>query len=115
MRRSRARRSTRSFADALVLREARNTGAYSLRETADEPPRYGIVKNIATYNPVRIACHEWVSICRDLSAAPSLRGAFLSVFGPPGWRADGHGLTSKRIRAGIARFPEDQSVSERSG
>jgi sterol desaturase/sphingolipid hydroxylase (fatty acid hydroxylase superfamily) len=76
-------------------------------ETADEPPRYGIVKNINTYNPLRIAFHEWAAIGRDLLAARSLREALGSVFGPPGWRADGQGLTSKRIRAGFAHFPAE--------
>jgi hypothetical protein len=83
-------------------------------ETADEPPRYGIVKNINSCNPLRIAFHEWAAIGRDLLAARSLREGFGSVFGPPGWRVDGQGLTSKRIRAGVAHFPaEAAEVSRR--
>jgi sterol desaturase/sphingolipid hydroxylase (fatty acid hydroxylase superfamily) len=31
-------------------------------ERDEEPPRYGIVKNIDTFNPIRIAFHEWVAI-----------------------------------------------------
>jgi len=61
---------------------------------------YGIVKNIETFNPIRIAFHEWIAIIRDLFAARSAREAVGVIFGPPGWRADGQGLTSKNIRTG---------------
>jgi sterol desaturase/sphingolipid hydroxylase (fatty acid hydroxylase superfamily) len=71
-------------------------------ERADDPPRYGIVKNIDTFNPLRIAFHEWLAMMRDLAAARSLRAAFGVVFGPPGWRADGTGQTSANIRAAWA-------------
>ena len=53
-----------------------------------------------TFNPIRIAFHEWAAIVRDVVAAHSIREAAGVVFGPPGWRADGQGLTSKNIRAG---------------
>jgi sterol desaturase/sphingolipid hydroxylase (fatty acid hydroxylase superfamily) len=68
-------------------------------ECEEERPRYGIVKNIDTFNPVRIAFHEWTSIARDLTAARSWREAVGLLFGPPGWRADGKGLTSANIRS----------------
>jgi hypothetical protein len=68
-------------------------------ERDDESPRYGIVKNIDTFNPIRIAFHEWAAIAHDLAAIRSVREGIGIVFGPPGWRADGFGLTSKRIRA----------------
>jgi hypothetical protein len=67
-------------------------------ECEQEAPRYGIVKNIDTFNPVRIAFHERTSIVRDLIAARSWREATGVVFGSPGWRADGNGLTSANIR-----------------
>ena len=68
-------------------------------ERDEERPRYGIVKNIETHNPIRIAFHEWSAIVRDLFAARSPREVVGVIFGPPGWRADGQGLTSRRIRA----------------
>ena len=58
----------------------------------------GIVKNIDTFNPIRIAFHEWAAIARDLAAVRSVREGMGMMFGPPGWLADGFGLTSKRIR-----------------
>ncbi|MEW6269335.1 MAG: sterol desaturase family protein [Thermodesulfobacteriota bacterium] len=68
-------------------------------EVAEEPPRYGIVKNISTYNPLRIAFHEWAAILRDLRAARSLREAAGYLFGPPGWSPDGSRETSAMIQA----------------
>lgn len=68
-------------------------------EDKSEPCRYGIVKQIASFNPLVVAFHEWFSIFADLWAARSLKSAFLQVFGPPGWSEDGSRLTSKMIRA----------------
>lgn len=68
-------------------------------ERADDRPRYGIVKNIDTYNPLRIAFHEWAAIARDVASARSLREAAGYLFGPPGWSPDGSRETSAMIKA----------------
>ncbi len=86
----------RNYAGVLMVWD-RLFGTFA-EECEQEPPRYGIVKNIDTFNPVRIAFHEWTSIARDLIAARSWREAMGVVFGPPGWCADGSGLTSANIR-----------------
>ncbi|MBC7504242.1 MAG: sterol desaturase family protein [Sandarakinorhabdus sp.] len=65
-------------------------------ERDDEPVRYGIVKNLATFNPLWVAAHEWVGIARDLAAARDWRTRFLAVAGPPGAIA---GDTADTIRA----------------
>jgi sterol desaturase/sphingolipid hydroxylase (fatty acid hydroxylase superfamily) len=69
-------------------------------ERADEPPRYGIVKNLGTFNPVRIALHEYVAIAQDLlrrGLTWTQRGGYL--FAPPGWRHDGRCATTEDLRA----------------
>lgn len=53
-----------------------------------ERPVYGLTKNIDTFNPVRVATHEFVSIWRDLRTARSWRHRFGYVFGGPGWTPD---------------------------
>lgn len=78
------------------------------RETDADPPRYGIVKNIETHNPFRIAFHEWAAMARDLAGARSPRAVIGHVFGPPGWRPDGQGQTSQAIRAAWAAGGEDR-------
>jgi sterol desaturase/sphingolipid hydroxylase (fatty acid hydroxylase superfamily) len=87
----------RNYAGVLMVWD-RMFGSFEA-ERDEEPPRYGIIRNISTYNPLRIAFHEWAAIGRDLAAARSLREGVGVVFGPPGWRADGHGPTAKNVRA----------------
>ncbi len=45
---------------------------------------YGLTKDIDTYNPFRIAFHEYAAIGRDLRRAASLGEALRLVFGRPG-------------------------------
>ncbi|MGO9512904.1 MAG: sterol desaturase family protein [Steroidobacteraceae bacterium] len=69
-------------------------------EQADEPARYGLVKNLATFNPVRIALHEYVGIARDLlQRRLTLTQRIGYFFGPPGWSHDGSRGTTEALRA----------------
>lgn len=63
-----------------------------------EPCRYGIVKNIGSFNPLIIAFHEWADLIRDVLAARGWRARLGQVFGPPGWTPDGRGQTAAAIR-----------------
>lgn len=47
---------------------------------------YGLTKNINTYNPVRVAFHEYASIGRDLRAARTWRERLGYLFRSPGWQ-----------------------------
>ena len=47
---------------------------------------YGLTKNIDTFNPLRVAFHEYVSIARNVMSASSWRGRIGYVFGEPGWK-----------------------------
>ncbi len=64
----------------------------------EEHPTYGLVKNINTYNPVKIAFLEWGRLFRDTFTAGSFRNAMGYMFGPPGWSHDGSRKTSEQIR-----------------
>jgi sterol desaturase/sphingolipid hydroxylase (fatty acid hydroxylase superfamily) len=79
-------------------------------EDARDAPRYGIVKNLATFNPLRIAAHEWLGIAGDLAKARSLRDVVGFVFGPPGWSPDGSRETSDSIKESWSRFRTAQSM-----
>ncbi len=61
-------------------------------------PTYGLTKNLSTYNPFRVAFHEWADIARDVRQAGSLRNALGYLFGPPGWSPDGSRKTTKQLR-----------------
>jgi sterol desaturase/sphingolipid hydroxylase (fatty acid hydroxylase superfamily) len=69
-------------------------------ELEAEPCRYGLVKNLATFNILRVAFHEWIAIAQDLVRHP--RHALGYVFGPPGWSHDGSRETSRAIKARAA-------------
>jgi len=70
-----------------------------VREDDAEPCRYGIITNISTYNPLKIAFHEWAAIFRDWVTARSLREWWGYTFGPPGWSPDGSRMTSAQLKA----------------
>lgn len=50
--------------------------------------KYGLTKNIRTFNPVRIGYHEFVDIVRDVRSARGLRAKLGHVFRRPGWTPD---------------------------
>ncbi|MFI5297092.1 MAG: sterol desaturase family protein [Polyangiales bacterium] len=49
-------------------------------------PIYGLTKNLQTFNPVRIAFHEWAALLGDVLRAASWKDALGFAFAPPGWR-----------------------------
>jgi sterol desaturase/sphingolipid hydroxylase (fatty acid hydroxylase superfamily) len=54
----------------------------------EEKPVYGLTKNIGSYNPFRIAFHEWIDMWNDVKMAPSWRLKMRYVFGRPGWKEE---------------------------
>jgi sterol desaturase/sphingolipid hydroxylase (fatty acid hydroxylase superfamily) len=68
-------------------------------ETDADPPRYGIVKNLGTFNPLKVALHEWVGIAGDFARARSVRDGLLYLVAPPGWSPDGSRQTTETIKA----------------
>jgi sterol desaturase/sphingolipid hydroxylase (fatty acid hydroxylase superfamily) len=67
-------------------------------ERCDEPTRYGLVKQIESHNPFRIAFNEWLGIAKDLSRSRSFREVTGFLFGRPGWSPSGKGQTSADLR-----------------
>ena len=74
-----------------------------IEEDQHEKPRYGIVKNLGTFNPLVISFHEWIGIAKDVFKAKSLKDVLGYTFGPPGWSPDGSRLTSAMIKERWAR------------
>ncbi len=74
-----------------------------------EPERervdYGLTKNIQTFNPLRIAFHEWRAMLRDAARARSWREALAYCVMPPGWSPDGRTRTARQLQAELARGP----------
>ena len=53
-------------------------------EPEDEHCTYGLTTNINTFNPLRIAFHEWIAIGHDLRKARTWGERLVAVFGNPG-------------------------------
>lgn len=79
-------------------------------EDDKEKPRYGIISQLGTFNPFRVAVHEWVGIWRDVRGAKSLREVLGYVFGPPGWSPDGSRKTSRSIKQAWAAQQQSAAV-----
>lgn len=64
-----------------------------------EKPVYGLVKNIDTHNPVKVAFLEWFYMLRDVvTSKTSVVNRVKYLFKPPGWRHDGTGKLSGDLR-----------------
>lgn len=63
------------------------------------PVRYGLTRNIHTFDPVRIAFHEWEALWHDVRHATSWRDRLGYLLAPPGWSPDGSTLTSRQMQA----------------
>ncbi|MBL7895865.1 MAG: sterol desaturase family protein [Bacteroidia bacterium] len=67
-------------------------------EDDKDPVKYGLTKNIGTYNPFNMVFHEWREIFNDLKKQTSFKNKLMYVFGPPGWSHDGSTKTSTQLR-----------------
>lgn len=64
-----------------------------------EKPTYGLVSNINTNNPIKVAFLEWAEMFNDvLNSKTSLNKKFLYFLKPPGWKHDGTGKLSGDLR-----------------
>ncbi|AZJ35905.1 sterol desaturase family protein [Tenacibaculum singaporense] len=64
-----------------------------------EKPVYGLVTNINTYNPIKVAFIEWYNMFTDVFTSKTTLGKrFLYLFKPPGWKHDGTGKLSMDLR-----------------
>jgi sterol desaturase/sphingolipid hydroxylase (fatty acid hydroxylase superfamily) len=68
-------------------------------EVVSDPPVYGLTENIKTYNPFRIALHEWWAMLQSsLGSGLTFKDRLSYLVNPPGWRHDGNGKLAEDIR-----------------
>ena len=68
-------------------------------ELETEKIQYGLVKNINTYNPIKIAFSEWLYMFKDaFSGKKSFQDRWNYITKPPGWKHDGTGKLSDDLR-----------------
>ena len=107
----------RNYAGVLIVWD-RMFGSFE-PERDDDPPRYGIVRQLGSFNILWAAFHEWIGIARDMWAAPGWRNKMAYAVREPGWSHDGSRATSDAIRADwraregeAARVAADQPAAE---
>ena len=61
-----------------------------VREDPDEPVVYGLTENIHTFNPIRVAWHEYADILRDVARSDNWRDRLSFAFRGPGWAYERH-------------------------
>ena len=86
----------RNHAGTLIIWD-RIFGTFA-EEKDDEPVVYGITTNIDTYNPLKIATHEYASLWRDIREAPRFSDKLKYIFYAPGWSHNGKTLTARQMR-----------------
>ena len=72
-------------------------GTFQAEENS-EPVKYGLTKNLNSYNPLTMIFHEWKNIVADVKKTKSLKNKWMYVFGAPGWSHDGSSKTSSELR-----------------
>lgn len=75
-------------------------GTFAAEDERD-PVRYGLTRDITSFNPFWIAVHDFVAIGSDLRRAPSLSARLGYLFAPPGWSPDGSSLTATQLRKSL--------------
>lgn len=69
-------------------------------EIKDEKVVYGLTSNINTFNPIKIAFHEWIAIFKDtFTGSKPLKARWQYLIKPPGWKHDGSGKISADLRS----------------
>jgi len=68
-------------------------------ELQSEKVVYGLVTNIETYNPIKIAFLEWSYLIKDsFTGKKTWRNRLFYFIKPPGWKHDGTGKSSKNLK-----------------
>ncbi|WP_412985495.1 sterol desaturase family protein [Pontimicrobium sp. IMCC45349] len=68
-------------------------------ELKEEKVVYGLVSNIDTYNPIKIAFIEWFYMFKDVfTGKKSFTDRLQYLLKPPGWKHDGTGKLSDDLR-----------------
>ncbi len=79
-------------------------------EQAGEKPDYGIVKPLTTFNPLKIAFGEYISIVKDVfSKGPRFSERIKYIFAAPGFSHDGSRENVAQIKAAYIKENPDQA------
>jgi len=91
----------RNHAGVLIIWD-RLFGTFSA-EVPEEPVRYGLTRNIDSFNPVTASFGEYISIARDIRRSSGWHDALRYLFLAPGWSHDGEDKRANTLRAAEQR------------
>lgn len=86
----------RNFAGVLMIWD-RMFGTFQ-PELDEEPARYGVIRQLGTFNLLHSVFHEWKGMLADFAVAP-MRYKLAYLVREPGWSHDGSRDSSDTIRA----------------
>lgn len=72
--------------------------AFGSFQPEEEVPTYGLVKNIHSYNPIKVAYIEWLNMFKQMYRVGSFTNAIKVMFKPPGWSPEGGTTTGELQR-----------------
>ena len=73
-------------------------GTFSEELKEVDKPVYGLTVNIETFNPVKVATHEYAAILKDVKRADKWSDKLNYIFNSPGWTHDGEDKRAKTLR-----------------
>jgi sterol desaturase/sphingolipid hydroxylase (fatty acid hydroxylase superfamily) len=76
---------------------------------------YGLTTNIDTFNPVRIASHEFAAILRDVAGSTSWSERLSYVLRGPGWPARHRAELAERAASAVRPGPTDGGAGDGIG
>lgn len=68
-------------------------------ESEEEPPEYGIVRQVHSYNPVVLTLHEWIAMARDIARPGPLWQRLKHLWKPPEWERELRPAAEQRTEA----------------
>jgi sterol desaturase/sphingolipid hydroxylase (fatty acid hydroxylase superfamily) len=83
-------------------------------EPEEEPVRYGLTKNIDTFNAGRIVGHEYAAILRDVARSTSWRERLSYVVRGPGWATRHRAETEVAAAEAAARWSGQEETDIRA-
>ncbi|MCA1749325.1 MAG: sterol desaturase family protein [Parasphingopyxis sp.] len=86
----------KNYAGMLIIWD-RMFGSFEA-ERADDRPRYGIIRNLGSFNLFWAAFHEWIGMAKDVATVPGWKNKLGYILAPPGWSHDGSRDTSDTIK-----------------
>jgi len=104
-------------ATAITIAQALSSSGQDVRHlrsrTGKGKPDCGLVETLGTFNPIRVAFHEWVGIWRDITQPGlSARARLIYAFAPPGRSHNAGRDTSLDIKTRrLERTPEEKGTA----